>query len=101
MAFTLEQHLQIAALYEKAATDYTVPPQLRKERTNTKLAAKPPMTCLQCPSAKSRGQSAGFNTPSVQVASNLPVASDLTSMYRNCFLPPPTEHSKDCMKAIC
>ena len=30
MALTTEQHLQIAAAYEKAATDYTVPPQHRK-----------------------------------------------------------------------
>ena len=30
MALTPEQHLQIAAAYEKAATDYAVPPQHRK-----------------------------------------------------------------------
>jgi hypothetical protein len=30
MALTPEQNLQIAAAYEKAATDYTVPPQHRK-----------------------------------------------------------------------
>ena len=29
MAFTPEQYLQIAASYEKAAADYTVPPQHR------------------------------------------------------------------------
>jgi hypothetical protein len=30
MAFTPEQYLQIAAAYEKAASDYMVPPQHRK-----------------------------------------------------------------------
>jgi hypothetical protein len=49
MAFTPEQYLQIAASYEKAAADYTVPPQHRNAfarkaewfRLLARVAAKP------------------------------------------------------------
>ena len=60
MAFTPEQHLQIAASYASAATDYTVPPQHRKAfarkaewfRLLAHVAAKP--KCFETPPPRER-----------------------------------------------